>query len=486
MASYSEDYVYLFNSGIHGSSNFGLASPQISRPQYLSQFERYPGHGRKRHCTKSQQRDSCDNTDSPPLHYNVASSSEGAVGGRRRVAPAHKRIRLRGDWSDTGPEARPEDQMSEEPGEGEEGGGGGRGSLMNRMSRLFERWVDMALDSVSGDEGEGEVEGEGSGEGREEGESSEVEEMDRRENNPDLDEQSSGSWTLNEPDSVRVADEESVMETPSNSHGESDRDSGVVDQANPHHDLRLAQDAVEVAMVNVVTEAVHQAMGDSLSLSPGDETQDVQNSTATASESNRPVDNHTDVHRSENAAMDTTRTSETGASLYSGELNPLPDDALVSPIVPTSPLLKNVRETSPSGSPSSVGGRRSRDRSPDHSYRRSRFRAQRKRGEGSRGVAGRGSEVGEKGEREGEEDTRGRRFRPFCESCPQLQPFMVYKGHRNSRTMVRNCLSYGAFLLSTILTCVVCTIVVYSTPFRLAPHLPNTPGIAYSVMYVCV
>ncbi|CAI8022976.1 DDB1- and CUL4-associated factor 6 [Geodia barretti] len=455
VASYSEDYVYLFNSGIRGSSNFGLAPPQISRPQYLSQFERYPGRGQKRHCTKSQQRDSCDNTDSPPLHYNVASSSEGAVGGRRRVAPGHKRIRLRGDWSDTGPEARPEDQVSEEPEEGE-GGGGGRGSLMNRMSRLFERWVDMALDSVSGDEGEGEVEGEGNGEGRDEGESSEVEEMDRRENNPDLDEQSPESWTLNEPDGERVADEESVLlETPSNNHGESDRDSGVVDQANPHHDLRLAQDAVEVAMVNVVTEAVHQAMGDSLSLSPGEETQDVQNSAvsqgtvevATASESNRPVGNHTDAHRSENAATDTTRTSETGASLYySVELNPLPDDALVSPInhsVPTSPLLENVRETSPSGSPSSVRGRRSRDRSPDHSYQRSRFRAQRRRGERSRGVAGRGSEVGEKGEREGEEDTGGRRFKPFRESYPQLQPFMVYKGHRNSRTMIKQANFFG-------------------------------------------
>ena len=407
--------------------------------------------------------------------------------GQRGVAPAHKRIRLRGDWSDTGPESRPEDQVVEEE---EQGGGGERGNLMNRMSRLFERWMDMALDSVSGDEGEEGEEGEvGSGEVREEerereGGSSEVEEMNRHENDPNLDHRSSDSssrWTPCESASEGAADDTS---TPN--HGESDRDSGVMDQATPESDLQMAQDVAERSLVNVVQEAVHQAMNDSLSWSleeEEEESEEVVNSPdhpemiIAGGPSDNPVGNSSGAQRdaqhlstpmdtarsSSSAPIDTertclgskatstdavgseatpTNTARTGESdpleSYSGELNPLPSDALSSQInlsVPTSPLLANVRETSSptSSSPSSVaGGRRSHDRSPDHSYRRSRFRAQRKRGERSRGVPGEG-EVGEKGEGGGEE---GRRRNPLCESCTQLQPFMVYKGHRNSRTMV--------------------------------------------------
>ena len=56
-----------------------------------------------------------------------------------------KKLRLRGDWSDTGPEAQPE------------GSSGSQGrNLMSHMSRMFAQWIDMSLSSdEQGQQGEG-------------------------------------------------------------------------------------------------------------------------------------------------------------------------------------------------------------------------------------------------------------------------------------------------------------------------------------------
>lgn len=456
VASYSEDYVYLFNSWVHGSSDYTTTPLHISRPRYLSQCERYPGvshrHTRKtklQKSSKTRQRNSRESIDSPPASAAAIApslSSHGAEGSPGRVAPAHKRIRLRGDWSDTGPEARPEDQESEEPAQE-----GGRGNLMNRMSRLFERWMDMALDSVSGDEGEREgegarEEGEEEEEVREEGESGEMEE-ENDEDSPNPDEQLLDSFIYS--DNEGEPDEESMTVAPASDHRGSERQSRVVDETTPDEELRLARDVAERAMVSALQEAVHQTMNESLSWSPQDagdtHSTDPQSSSDRTSgrASAQLVEDAQNVGHS-SLPMDTGRTSETDTLPLSGsgELNPLPDDVVTSPVnrgVPASPLLANVREASPSSSPSSMGGRRSRDRSPDHSYRRSRFKVQRKRGERSGGLAG-GSGVREEEEEKredgGEGDIGVRRRNPLCETCPTLQPFNVYKGHRNSRTMV--------------------------------------------------
>ena len=49
--------------------------------------------------------------------------------------PPVKRLRLRGDWSDTGPQARPETAEDNTP----------ENNLMQRMSELFSRWIDDAM-----------------------------------------------------------------------------------------------------------------------------------------------------------------------------------------------------------------------------------------------------------------------------------------------------------------------------------------------------
>ena len=169
LASYSEDYVYLFNCGLYGGCpDITLTPREISRPRYYSQCERYPGVRQTRRSagvqTKprfTERRRSSHEAATVPCAADRDSQptvSRGASGGDKRTSkrtPPVKRIRLRGDWSDTGPEARPENQS--EPVQG--------GNLMNRMSRMFARWVDMSLDAVSD---QGEEEGEGGGEEEEE------------------------------------------------------------------------------------------------------------------------------------------------------------------------------------------------------------------------------------------------------------------------------------------------------------------------------
>ena len=53
--------------------------------------------------------------------------------------PPVKRLRLRGDWSDTGPQARPETMEESVP----------ENNLMQRMSELFSRWLENAVSSPS-------------------------------------------------------------------------------------------------------------------------------------------------------------------------------------------------------------------------------------------------------------------------------------------------------------------------------------------------
>lgn len=65
------------------------------------------------------------------------SSNDGRSGNNEELPPV-KRLRLRGDWSDTGPQARP-DADEEDAFES---------NLMQRMSELFSRWVEGAMSSA--------------------------------------------------------------------------------------------------------------------------------------------------------------------------------------------------------------------------------------------------------------------------------------------------------------------------------------------------
>ncbi|MCG8623365.1 MAG: hypothetical protein MJE68_15405 [Proteobacteria bacterium] len=148
LVSYSEDYVYLFSNRLFhvGPVSRDTAvtdsSAFLSRPTYLSQLERYSSGHRRNRSSFVKRKPLSNHDDSPPP---TSSSSKPAP--KVDSVPPAKKLRLRGDWSDTGPEARPEVNSEGGEGGGEEGGGGGRegGHLMNRMSRMFAQWIDMSL-----------------------------------------------------------------------------------------------------------------------------------------------------------------------------------------------------------------------------------------------------------------------------------------------------------------------------------------------------
>ena len=160
LVSYSEDYVYLFSNrlfhigSVSHDSSTNDSSAFLSRPVYLSQLDSYSPGNRRKMSSFVKRKPPSNHGDSPPT---FSSSSKPAPKGDS-VPPA-KKLRLRGDWSDTGPEARPE---VDSEGGGGEGGGGGRerGHLMNRMSRMFAQWIDMSLspsstnESLSSDHGD--------------------------------------------------------------------------------------------------------------------------------------------------------------------------------------------------------------------------------------------------------------------------------------------------------------------------------------------
>ena len=133
LVSYSEDYLYLFNSSLMGCTG---NSTEVSRPLYLSQCMGMTG---KRRRSRSRSFRKQSSSISPSLPSNSLLNS--AI---QDFNPPLKKLRLRGDWSDTGPESRP--QM-EESVTGH--------SFMTRMSRMFTRWIDETLISSNQSSGVG-------------------------------------------------------------------------------------------------------------------------------------------------------------------------------------------------------------------------------------------------------------------------------------------------------------------------------------------
>lgn len=120
LASYSEDYVYLYSSRTLGCG--GAASPDPSRLP-LPCLRHYPSGKRT------------VETHVAPRHANLrlsSTTSKGRAPPGTQPAPV-KRIRLRGDWSDTGPEARPDDHDVRE-----------ESSLMRGVSRMLAQWINPA------------------------------------------------------------------------------------------------------------------------------------------------------------------------------------------------------------------------------------------------------------------------------------------------------------------------------------------------------
>lgn len=120
LVSYSEDYVYLYNS-----SQLGCGGTQavICPPLYRS------------HCYSARKVGSV----AQKASRNVSGLKQRGLSEETSdFIPPMKRLRLRGDWSDTGPEARPNDRENVSS-----------NSFMTRMSRMFSRWIDEGLSSDS-------------------------------------------------------------------------------------------------------------------------------------------------------------------------------------------------------------------------------------------------------------------------------------------------------------------------------------------------
>ncbi|KAL8575620.1 hypothetical protein ACOMHN_028641 [Nucella lapillus] len=113
LVSYSAENVYLFNTQIEDSKEFSKAEPEVE--------------------TKGS------------VNGEEASATGGADPGSQ---PPTKRLRLRGDWSDTGPNARPERERTEDT------EGLPQVNLMQRMSDMLTRWLDGTMRRRGDDQGE--------------------------------------------------------------------------------------------------------------------------------------------------------------------------------------------------------------------------------------------------------------------------------------------------------------------------------------------
>ena len=288
LASYSEDYVYLFNSGLYGvGPDITLTPHHVTKPRYLSQCERYPGgrheshkvtskpmHLREKFSSSQQSTRSSDAASSSsvgqPSTTTVPRAWRGRERGNERAQPAVKRIRIRGDWSDTGPDARPET-----PSEPVQGGG-----LMNRMSRMFSHWVNMSLDGVSGaeEEGDGEGERDEEGEGERDGvvggeESGEEGERREREGEHSSDDTTLFLSSESEPARVR-ADEEGSSFVPHAGDPRLYEDNSGMDDAVQEATERAMHRAVQEAMDRAVDEAMDRAVDDTMDRADVDDAMD--------------------------------------------------------------------------------------------------------------------------------------------------------------------------------------------------------------------
>ncbi|XP_070191323.1 DDB1- and CUL4-associated factor 6-like isoform X2 [Littorina saxatilis] len=117
LVSYSAENLYLFNT-------------QLEESKVLSKSE-----------AEAQGKDSVNGEE-----------ATGTAGLDPSNQPPTKRLRLRGDWSDTGPNARPERERTEDTGEDTDGTP--QNNLMQRMSDMLTRWLDGSL-RRRGDEPEG-------------------------------------------------------------------------------------------------------------------------------------------------------------------------------------------------------------------------------------------------------------------------------------------------------------------------------------------
>lgn len=136
LASFSEEHVYLFN--FQSPSTNPLVHCHSKRRQMEACFSGC--HSRRKLSTGIRKSVKCCASavpKAPPRFVAESTPSDDSwKGSGSRGMPPMKRLRLRGDWSDTGPEAQPEEVRSSTV-----------NGVMQRMSAILASWMEGSLAS---------------------------------------------------------------------------------------------------------------------------------------------------------------------------------------------------------------------------------------------------------------------------------------------------------------------------------------------------
>lgn len=186
LVSYSSEYIYLFGSKDFKTKRLQTPAEFLQKSKHKAErlakkvkssdlFAEKPTKPPPKHKTPEPQHSSRGSRDPPadlPLSSTPPrtsssprlSTSEGVTSmllpqspsGSSLRQPPIKRLRLRGDWSDTGPHARPESERhtNEQPDR--------QTTIMQRMSDMLTRWLDGNLRRQEEEEREDEAAGRGS------------------------------------------------------------------------------------------------------------------------------------------------------------------------------------------------------------------------------------------------------------------------------------------------------------------------------------
>ena len=116
LVNYSTDYLYLFTVKDGSDSDVTVPMGTEKKNGYDNSRTTDGGRSTTKHHYNDSDSSNCSDEDLPPV----------------------KRLRLRGDWSDTGPQSRPEaeEEVTAET------------NIMQRMSVLFSRWVEDAMSAT--------------------------------------------------------------------------------------------------------------------------------------------------------------------------------------------------------------------------------------------------------------------------------------------------------------------------------------------------
>ena len=438
LTSYSEEYLYLFKSCLlDGASPLNST---LSPPQYLSQFQHYHPGGSSRNSTHFDKVKSKKKIYSTIGHTNKPESFSRSSSQSSQSPPPVKKLRLRGDWSDTGPEAQPDrGQFDDTRGRG--GGERRRSNVMNQITRMFAEWIDMlnppdqhpggAAGLTGEGEGRGGEEGEGEGRGGEEGEGEGEEE--------------SGAGEGGEPNGDSVRGEAGVQsDGRATQQHETDGIESTQRDANVSVDHKLQVGGTE-ASANKPSSLPATASAGSLSLAPA--LRQSTGTTAAASDvletppfhahprpihtaPSHPPFQPTALNNDNSVVLKPVATSEELYQQASPEISRAPD---VKPVATSEELYQQAspeisRAPDPSmnsaAAPPVTVTQRARQSSSSQSY-----------GTGSLSTAA-AAAVGAYCYYGGVESSGVGHSRARASSHPLIHPVMVYKGHRNSRTMV--------------------------------------------------